>query len=591
LRSLTTLFDHRPENQPVALQLLVMGPDLFFAHPLPRGRTLTIGRADNVDVQLTDPMASRVHARIHVGPTGTLEVEDVGSINKTKVRDTTLAAGERVGLLPGEAITIGSTILMAQEAPAVARPRRVWPHTYFEARLEEECLRSTETRASFVMVRLGVGAGGATATERDRTQAGAVAETIGPALRASDMLALYAPCELEILLPNTTFELATAIVQDLVGRLRTAGLAGKTGIAAFGRDGQTAEAIAARASERLRGIESPAPAPDKVVVEDARMRRVYQLARSAAAGVINVLILGETGVGKDVMAEAIHRMSPRAKGPFLSINCTNFSETLLESELFGHEKGAFTGATAAKPGLLETAQGGTVFLDEIGDMPMGLQAKILRVIETRQLSRVGSVKSHAIDVRFVAATNKHLEAEIGAGRFRRDLFYRLNGMSLQLPPLRERRAEILPLARMFLAQLAEPCGLPAAPPLSPEAERVLESYPWPGNVREVRNMMERALLLCEGGPILPEHLPLENMAASAISFLPADPGRATAAPAPAVAIPVTGDADPDAEEKERFQRVLAECGGNQSRAAKQLGIARSTLIARLEAWNVPRPRK
>jgi DNA-binding NtrC family response regulator len=591
VRSLTTLFETRPENQPVALQLLVMGPDLFFAHPLPRGRTLTIGRADNVDVQITDPMASRLHARVHVGETGTLEVEDVGSINKTKVREMTLVAGERVGLLPGEAITIGSTILMAQETPAIARPRRVWPHTYFEARLEEECLRSAETRASFVVGRLCVGSagGGPASSERERTLAGSVAEAIAPALRGSDMLALYAPGEYEILLPNTTFELATAIVQDLVGRLRAAGLGHRTGIAAFGRDGQTPEALAARASERLRGIEAPAPTPDKVVVEDARMRRVYQLARSAAAGVINVLILGETGVGKDVLAEAIHRMSPRAKGPFLSINCTNFSETLLESELFGHEKGAFTGATAAKPGLLETAQGGTVFLDEIGDMPIALQAKILRVIETRQLSRVGSVKTHPIDVRFVAATNKNLEAEIGAGRFRRDLFYRLNGMSLQIPPLRERRSEIVPLARMFLAQLAEPCGLPAAPPLSPEAARLLEGYPWPGNVREVRNMMERALLLCEGGPILPEHLPLENMAASAISFLPVEPGRAAPAPAPLPTDP--GGAADDGDEKERFLRVLAECGGNQSRAAKVLGIARTTLIARLEAWNMPRPRK
>jgi FHA domain-containing protein len=196
LRSLTTLFDHRPENHPVALQLLVMGPDLFFAHPLPRGRSLTIGRADNVDVQITDPMASRLHARVHVGETGTLEVEDVGSINKTKVRDTTLVAGERVGLLPGEAITIGSTILMAQETRAVARPRRVWPHTYFEARLEEECLKSSETRASFAIVRLGVGTGGvAAAAERERAQAGSVAEAIAPALRASDMLALYAPGE------------------------------------------------------------------------------------------------------------------------------------------------------------------------------------------------------------------------------------------------------------------------------------------------------------------------------------------------------------------------------------------------------------
>ena len=589
VRSLTTLFDTRLESPPVVLQLMVMGSDLFAAMPLPKTGNVTIGRADNADVVITDPLASRLHARLHLGAGGLIEIEDVGSINKTKVRDVPLTPGERFAVLPGEAITIGSTILMVQEMRASARPRRVWPHTYFEARTEEECLRSAETRAPFVVTRLSVDG---------NAPAGAVADTIAPALRPSDMLALFAPSEYELLLPTTSAELGVAIAQDIVARLRAMGISARTGLASYPRDGQMPEALAARASERLRGIEKPVVAGDKVIVEDARMRRLYQLARSAAAGVINVLIVGETGVGKDVMAEAIHRMSPRAKAPFLSLNCTAVSEGLLESELFGHEKGAFTGATEAKAGLLETAPGGTVFLDEIGDMPLQLQAKLLRVIETRQLSRVGSLKTRAIDVRFVAATNRNLEADIAAGRFRRDLYYRLNGMSLQIPPLRERKSEIVPLARSFLAQFATQAGLPAAPPLSNEAAHLLEVYPWQGNARELRNVMERALLLCEGEAIMPEHLPLEAMAANSISFAPSESPPPPAPYAPGMiggsgggASVGAGAASGSVDDRDYVMRVLNEHAGNQSRAAKALGIARSTLIARLEAWGIPRPRK
>jgi DNA-binding NtrC family response regulator len=299
------------------------------------------------------------------------------------------------------------------------------------------------------------------------------------------------------------------------------------------------------------------------------------------------------------MASEIHRMSPRAKAPFVAINCAAVSEGLLESELFGHEKGAFTGATEAKAGLLETAPGGTVFLDEIGDMPPKLQATLLRVIQTRQVQRVGSVKTRPIDVRFIAATHRDLETEIAAGRFRQDLYYRLNGITLNIPPLRERRSEILPLVRSFAAQFAREVDRPV-PDISPDAARLLESYPWRGNVREVRNVVERALLLCEGSEILPEHLPIESMAANSISFA----ATAAAAPAPAPSFAPPGSpTSPDVmarptapmgaydEEKERILRVLADCAGNQTRAAKVLGIARSTLVARLDEYNSPRPRK
>jgi len=589
VRSLTTLFDTPLQLPPAAFHLLIMGPDLFLAQALPKNGAMSIGRADNADIRITDPLASRLHARLHVTE-GMFEIEDIGSINRTKVRDVALDAGERVAVLPGEAVTIGSTILMVQETRQAARNRRVWPHTHFEARIEEECAR--ETRMPFAIIRLAV---------EGNQPAGTIADTISPALRTSDMLALYGPSDYEIFLPATSPDLGSAINNDLIGRLRAQSIVARTGIACHPRDGQTPEALVARSSERLRGRELPAPV-EGVVVEDPRMRRVYGLASSAARGAISVIVLGETGVGKDVMAQEIHRMSPRAKAPFVAINCAAVSEGLLESELFGHEKGAFTGATEAKAGLLESAPGGTVFLDEIGDMPPKLQATLLRVIQTRQVQRVGSVKTRPIDVRFIAATHRDLEAEIGAGRFRQDLYYRLNGITLTIPPLRERRSEILPLVRSFLTQFAREMGDRPAPEVSPEAARLLEAYSWRGNVREVRNVVERALLLCEGSEILPEHLPIESMAANAISFanVPA-PGMTPPPPTPAAlpaAAPVPADfARPTApmnaaeDEKERILRVLAECAGSQTRAAKVLGIARSTLIARLDEYGVPRPRK
>jgi len=592
VRSLTTLFDMPLQVPPAAFHLLIMGPDLFLAQALPKSGNLTIGRADNADIRITDPLASRLHARLHVGDGGLFEIEDIGSINRTKVRDVGLAHGERVAVVPGEAVTIGSTILMVQETRMAARNRRVWPHTHFEARIEEECVRANETRTPFAIIRLAV---------EGSQPAGIIADTISPALRTSDMLALFGPSDYEIFLPATSPDLGNAINRDLIGRLRAQSIVARTGMACHPRDGQTPEALVARSSERLRGHEAAAPIAG-VIVEHPRMRPVYGLANSAARGVISVLIVGETGVGKDVMANEIHRMSPRAKAPFVTLNCAALSESLLESELFGHEKGAFTGATDAKAGILETAPGGTVFLDEIGEMPAKLQAKLLRVIETREIQRVGSLKTRPIDVRFVAATNRDLEADIAEGRFRRDLFYRLNGITLHLPPLRERRPEILPLVRSFLARFAKEAGDRSPPDVSPDAARLLENYPWPGNVREVRNVVERAVLLCEGSEILPEHLPVESMAANSISFAASAPVIApapAAAPAPleagrptAPAGFATGGALSAAEEeKERILRVLAECAGSQTRAAKILGIARSTLIARLDEYGVPRPRK
>jgi transcriptional regulator with PAS, ATPase and Fis domain len=227
-----------------------------------------------------------------------------------------------------------------------------------------------------------------------------------------------------------------------------------------------------------------------------------------------VLLLGETGVGKEVLAQSIHKLSPRRDAPFLALNCAALTESLLESELFGNERGAFTGAVTARPGLFESAQGGTVFLDELGELPMVIQVKLLRVLEERRVTRVGGRSPISVDVRFIAATNKDLEASIERGTFREDLYYRLAGITLTIPPLRERASEIVPLALRFLRMTAAKMGR-SEPTLSPDARVAMLRYSWPGNVRELRNVIDRALVLAAGDTIELSHMPAKLLHESA----------------------------------------------------------------------------
>ena len=315
-----------------------------------------------------------------------------------------------------------------------------------------------------------------------------------------------------------------------------------------------------------------------------------------AAGSISVLILGETGAGKEICAETIHRMSPRSASTFLRLHCSAMPEALLEGELFGHERGAFTGAVAAKPGLLESAEGGTVFLDEIGELPPLVQVKLLRVLDTREVLRLGSLTPRTIDVRFLAATHRDLRAEVAAGRFREDLYYRLNAVTVRVPPLRERKEELPALAAEFARLSARDLGVPP-PPFSSDALDALASYPWPGNVRELRNVVTRAVLLSEGAPIVRRHLALDH-AEDRVAPRLALRERSLSATAPMAAVRDEPVAPADATlggelralERARILAALERCGGNQTRAARMLGISRGTLIARLAAYGIVRPR-
>ncbi len=310
------------------------------------------------------------------------------------------------------------------------------------------------------------------------------------------------------------------------------------------------------------------PGGSDVVLCDPAMVALYEQVRLAARSSLSVLVLGETGVGKDVIARAVHKGSPRAEKPFSALNCAAFAETLLESELFGHEKGAFTGAVRAQPGLFEAAAGGTVLLDEIGEMPASVQAKLLRVIEDRQVLRVGSRTPRFVDVRFVAATNRDLERDAAKGTFRQDLYFRVAGLTVTVPPLRARPSEILPLALTFARKAAAELGSAAPPSLSPEAQAALARHRWPGNVRELRNVIERAVVLCGGNTLRLSHLPASLAGPAALPTF-ADDGAST--------------------ERDRIVAALQASAGNQSEAARRLGISRRTLVSRLSRYELPRP--
>ncbi len=298
-------------------------------------------------------------------------------------------------------------------------------------------------------------------------------------------------------------------------------------------------------------------------------QRVRQIAQSEAS---TVLLEGESGTGKDLIARTIHNESNRADQPFVEVNCAALPETLIESELFGHERGAFTDAKTRKAGLLELAHSGTLYLDEIGDMNPTLQSKLLGVIENKRFRRVGGVKDLSVDVRFIAATNRNLAAAMERGDFRKDLFYRLKVFSITLPPLRERLSDLPLLIDFLLGELRKEFKKKIVG-LSAEAHRVLASYPWPGNVRELRNVLERAFILCEGENIEPEHLPPELIAS------PSSPqSGGFLFKIPPQGIPL------ETVERDLIRQALEICEGNQIRAAKLLSISRDVLRYRMKKF-------
>jgi DNA-binding NtrC family response regulator/pSer/pThr/pTyr-binding forkhead associated (FHA) protein len=554
------------EREGTVLALYVTGPKGGARHILPEG-LVRFGRDSGSTVPIDDPRVSRAHAALYVGRD--MLLTDLGSANGTFLGTDRLKPGDARPVSVGQTFFLGDSALVVRSTSLLrACSRRV---THFEdalAKLAAFAPSGGEQRMVVVKVR-----------PLRSSQASAVEAILGELLASpADWMLPMGSSQLLLGIAASAQVDAREWQRKVLQRLASWSALADVDARLVSKDQLEG------AGEGLRGLfDGDIPPPSSrsnIVMRDPAMLSVRRTVARVAPAPVNVLILGETGSGKDVVATMVHELSTRARHGFVRLNCASLPEQLLESELFGHERGAFTGAVVSKPGLLETAQGGTVFLDEVGELPLAIQAKLLRAIESREVLRVGGLKSRSIDVRFVAATNRDLARDVAEGRFRQDLYYRLNCVTIMVPPLRERPSEIEPLARMFLESARGRFGV-AAMGLSPAAIAALTSYGWPGNARELRNVIERAVLLTTGPLIEPAHLalPLND----APSLLPTS-DSAGGSEASAFS---TGD---DAE-RERLAHALLHCGGNQSRAAKFLGIPRRTLVRQIARLGLPRPRR
>ncbi len=562
---------------------------------IPVGAEVTFGRTRTATVFIDSERVSRLHARIRRDES-VLTIEDLGSRNGTRVNGARIAGP--TALASGDEISIGPVTALVNLTTRAPRRVSVGSSSYFEERLAAEVSRGRayNRRLALIMLRIE---GSADAT--DATIARVAAE-----LRPMDIVAEYGPDELALLLVELSApeaEEAAARIARVASGVDDAGhtpgepISVRLGLALFPDHASAAGKLLSRARDALRlaraegrSLVPVPPAEDvpvgpEIVVADPQMRRVLQLVHKVAPHPMTVTITGETGVGKEVIAEEIHRASPRRDRPFLKLNCASIPETLLESELFGHERGAFTGADRQKRGYFEAAEGGTIFLDEIGETSLAIQAKLLRVLEERRFTRVGSTEERAVDVRILCATNRDLEEEVRRGRFREDLFFRVSAFTIAVPPLRDRRSEIPLLAEQFIARCASNQGSPR-PELSPAALAALTRYDWPGNVRELRNAIERAVVLHGGPMIQPGDLPerirdLARMTPDS-GGMAAGTGAGASAAAGAVGAGRSVDDEIAAVERAALVAALESCAGNQTRAAQLLGVSRRALIYRME---------
>jgi DNA-binding NtrC family response regulator len=547
-----------------AFSLLVVQDGESYSYPLPASGKLLIGRAPHADVRIDHGSVSREHAVLHLGEI--LEIEDLDSANGSRLREIPLRPRARTEVFPDDVIDLGAVLLVIQYRRLEQRLRRSCDRAFLELRVEEECEQVAKGGPPLAVVEIEVEGGLGTH---------AVQLLLASQLRQQDLITSIGSGKYELLLPAISPTDAAARVAAMQQPLKQRSLRVRATVRCYPRDG--ASAFVRRPFAAATELVTPLPKQTPFIVCDEAMQRVCKLLARVAESELPLMLLGETGVGKELCAELVHELSPRAAQPFLRLSCASLSEAVLETELFGYDRGAFPGASADKPGVLEAAAGGSLFLDEIGDLPLGTQIKLLRVFEAKQVLRLAARTPRAIDLRVIAATHQDLNERITAGLFRADLFYRLNGISVIVPPLRERHDDIEPLARHFLA-LQSKRGR-KVPDLSHAAIDLLEGHSWPGNVRELRNLIERALVLCEGSAIEPRHLPLD--ASPTRPSLPARPSS-----------PSSGLRDEvKSLERQRIERALGESRGNQRLAAEKLGLSRGALLRRLELFGIARPRK
>jgi two-component system response regulator AtoC len=545
--------------RPARRYLLVCDVERAWVVDLPEQGTLAIGRSSECQIVLADTGVSRVHAEVAVRGDQVV-VRDRGSQNGTKLGGAPIS--ERA-LAAGDVIEIGgATLVFHSTARSAARTVEA---DVFAREVEREIERTQVSKRGFAV--LAVRAAGASPEQ--------LRELVCGNLRPFETAASYGS-ELLVLCPELDGDVS-AIAAQLAAIAAAAG-APEVGYASCPHDGVDAAAlIAAARAERVpreRGSARTLRAGDReLIVAEPATIQLYALVERLAKSDLPVLVRGETGVGKEIVAQALHAWSPRGKAPFVAINCAALPEQLAESELFGHERGAFSGAIAAKPGLLESARGGTVLLDEIGDMTLPTQAKLLRALETKRITRLGSVDERDIDIRLVAATHRDLEADVAAGRFRRDLYFRLGGGTLVLPPLRDRPRELVLLAEAFLAAA---CRALRRDPVALADDALLElvAYAWPGNVRELKLVMEY-LAAAEPGRVL--------SASHVAQRLGAAPAAAPRQPA----APRNLREELEDLERRRILEALDQHDGHQANAAAAIGMPLRTFVAKLKRYRVP----
>jgi two-component system, NtrC family, response regulator AtoC len=505
---------------------------------------LVVGRGEDCDVVVSEAKVSRRHFIVKRHG-NLLALEDLGSTNGTKLNGMAIRSTER-RLVGGDVIRVGRTTMTV--AAAAGSGVLDSPAT---SRLELELGRLAAAGSTATLLRIDL------PPDVDSASLDKVAATL-------NRVALVEPREegqYAALLEGDHEAVAQAVKEIVPGAEIT--------VARYPLDGESIATLL-KAAARAQSDEDVV-LEHGVCVADPGMVKVFRVARRLARTDTTVLVLGETGVGKEVLAEQIHRYSGRADKPYVRLNCASLPETLLSSELFGHERGAFTGADRRKTGYFEAADGGTLLLDEIGELSLGMQVKLLRVLESRTVLRLGGTAEIPVNVRVICATHRDLQKEVEAGRFREDLYYRVSAFTLQVPPLRDRPTEIGLLAEMFVRQHGERMG--AKPPLLSDAVvGVLQSHRWPGNVRELRNAVEHALVMCDGDTILPEHLP------EALRTPESEPrdssGQGTVR-------------DKLAQiERASILKALADEGGNQTRAAKRLGMSRRALIYKMGKYTI-----
>jgi len=549
-----------------SLFLLVIDTELVTTYPLPDCGSFVIGRSEDADICVDSPLMSRRHALLHIA--STIRIQDLNSSNGTCLHNRRLEPGDSGVLRPGDVLQLGSTMFVLQSTRARISPRRIWNRDYFQARVEAACANAELTNGRFAVIRVQV-------RER-RARATAMHKLLLASLQPADIIARDDADSFQVLLIGPRADSAREVAASVARAASSESATVRAGVVVYPEDGRSSHALLTRLRCDLSAVAGPTKI--RFIADAPKMKDVCQLLGRIAPMPINVLLLGETGVGKEVCAERIHEQSPRFASPLVRVNCASLPGPLLESLLFGHVRGAFTTAHADRAGLLESADGGSLFLDEIAEMPLGSQAKLLRFLDERLVRRVGSVEATPVDVRIVAATNRDLDEEVAAGRFRQDLFFRLNGISVVIPSLRHRRPDIVPLAQAFVRQVAMRFGRPEMT-IGPAAMEALRAYSWPGNVRELRNVIERAIIVCDR-VIERGHLSLRSVS-------DAVPAGATgnATPRPDVLSMVT-----NGRLRTLIVDALSECGGNQSKAARMLGISRGALIARIEQFGLPRPR-